>query len=54
MKVVLKEHAKLASEALVQNLQGVWMAQLVEHLLFSGHDFRVLGLSPASGSLLRS
>ena len=32
---------------------GAWVAQLVKHLpLCSGHDPRVLGLSPRSSSLL--
>ena len=34
---------------------GVWVAELVEHLTFdfvSGHDPRVMELSPVSGSTL--
>ena len=34
---------------------GVWVAQSVEHLTLdfgSGHDPRVMGLSPTSGSML--
>ena len=33
-------------------MRGAWVAQSVKHLT-SGHDFRVLGLSPPSGSVLR-
>ena len=36
-------------------MQGAWVAQLAEHLtldLGSGHDLRVVGLSPVSGSTL--
>ena len=36
-------------------LKGAWVAQLVKHPTLdfnSGHDLRVLGLSPVSGSRL--
>ena len=35
------------------NVRGAWVAQWVKASAFSsGHDLRVLGSSPASGSLL--
>ena len=37
------------------NLVGAWVAQLVEHLTLdfgSGHDLRVMRLSPGSGFTL--
>ena len=41
--------------SLKMKTQGAWVAQSVEHLTLdfsSGHDPRVVGFSPASGSVL--
>ena len=41
-----------ATVSKIMRSRSAWMAQLVDHVFSSGHDLRVLGLSPTSGSLL--